>query len=152
MPAKKKIDDEALADEATEQVADESLADVTPDADPEPEAGLEPEDFDLVDWLNGLGHVTARYPLPSSGWLPLRARTVDWHRQWIAEAEELSDEDKSLHYLAAHVADERVTLEHLTKLRDVYPVDFDNARGLAWMIDHEPASQIPAPFLPAASD
>lgn len=144
----KKNTDESLADGATEPVADEALTDATA-IDEAP--AVEPEDFDLIEWLEGLGPEVARYPLPGGGFIPLRARTSDWAKQWHESVKDLTFEEKALRFLAAHIVDDAVPLDALAKMQQYRPKDFELAFGLASLIDDSSASLINPAFLPGAS-
>lgn len=138
-----KITDEALSDHTVKAEADAALH--------EP-AAPEPADFDLVAWLSGITPVVAHYPLPGGGFIPLRARSMEWRREWAEATKDATDEDKALAFLAAHIADERVTPEMLSALAAHRPRDFDAVCSLALAVDDKPAHQIDPRFLPAASD
>ena len=135
--------DEALNDPTAKPAPDEALNDA---------AAPEPADFDLLGWLSGLGPEVARYPLPGGGFIPLRARTLDWRKEWAERNADATDEERALDFLAAHVVDDRIAPESLAALAEHRPKDFDDVVALALLIDEKPSNQISPRFLPAASD
>lgn len=144
------MSDESFTDATPKPEADVALTETTPEAvEPEP---IKPADFDLMAWLSGIGPEVARYPLAGGGFIPLRARTMDWRREWAESVKDETDEQKALIFLAAHVVDDRVTPETLAALAEHRPKDFDDVCALALLIDEKPSNQIAPRFLPAASD
>lgn len=143
------MSDEAMNEPTAEQEPDAALAEATTE---QPEKALDPEDFDLAEWLNGLGPEVARYPLPGGGYIPLRARTEDWQAEWNESAKDMPKDDRDRAFLLAHVADDTITDDLLAKLQQHRPRDFMLASGLAVIVDRESSSLIDPAFLPAASD
>ena len=148
----KKPMDDAMDAEPAEVVADEALADeAAPELEPESE--LEPEDFDLLAWLGGIGPAIAEYPLPGGGRLPMRARTGDWREQWAKDAEErdLPTDERDRIFVAAHIADERVTPDSLRGLQEHAPTDWADIVALSIHLDTRPRNLLAPRFLPGAS-
>lgn len=141
-----KNDDESLADMSARQVADEALSDTpTPELDE-----LQPEDFDLAEWLQGIGPARFAYTLDGRI-IEMRSRTVDWAKS-VTEAHPDDEDAANRAYLAGHIVGERVTAETLAALQEHRPTDFAEMLTLAIQIDTRPASQIQPRFLLAASD
>lgn len=145
----KKITDESLADPAVELVPDEALADATP-AD-EADAQLEPEDFDLAEWLEGIGPARFKYTLDGRT-IELRARTIEWARELNESMPDADEDAKNRAYVAAHIVDERITAGTLASLQEKRPNDFGELLQLLIQIDTRPTSQIQPRFLLGASD
>lgn len=144
------MSDESLTDATPKPEADVALTETTPEAvDPEP---IKPADFDLMAWLSGIGPEVARYPLAGGGFIPLRARTMDWRLEWAKSTEDADPVERARIFLAAHIADDRITPEALEVLAEHRPKDFDEVCALALLIDDKPSNQIAPRFLPAASD
>ena len=142
-----KNDDESLADMSAKQVADEALSDMPA---PEPADELQPEDFDLAEWLQGIGPARFAYTLDGRK-IEMRSRTVDWAKS-VTEAHPDDEDAANRAYLAGHIVDDRVTAETLAALQEHRPADFAEMLTLAIQIDTRPASQIQPRFLLAASD
>lgn len=142
-------------------MSDESFTDATPKPEPdvaltettasEPEP-LKPADFDLAGYLAGLGPEVARYPLAGGGFIPLRSRTMEWRKEWVESTKDMTDEQRALAFMAAHIVDDRITPESLAPMAEHRPKDFDDLVALAMLIDEKPSNQIAPRFLPAASD
>ena len=147
--SKKQSSDEAMDAEPTTPVEDEALADEAAPDEPE----LEPDEFDLLAWLGGIGPVVAEYPLPGGGRLPMQARTNDWREQWAKDADErdLPTDERDRIFVAAHIADERVTPDSLTGLQEHAPADWAEIVALAIHLDTRPRNQLAPRFLPGAS-
>ena len=135
--------DESLTDVAANPEADEAL---TEESAPE----LQPEDFDMAQWLQGIGPTRFAYTIDGRT-IEMHARTIDWAK---AVAEEHSGDDAAANraYLAGHITDERVTAETLEALEVNRPNDYAEMLMLATQIDTRPTSQIQPRFLLAASD
>ena len=156
-----RIDDDSLADAPTEVEHEESLIEETPepaddesvDSDDSPEVEeVKPEDFDLLEWLSGIGPAIASYPLATGGRIPLRARTSDWLDQWRKDSEDMDADERDRIFVAAHIADERVTPDSLKPLQQHSPIDWSEIVGVAIHLDTRPTNLLAPRFLPAASD
>lgn len=148
MSRKINIDDESLADGATEPVADEALTDATA-IDEAP--AVEPEDFDLAEWLEGIGPARFAYPLDGRK-IEMQARTLEWSTQLNEQMGDADDETKNREFLAGHFVDERITGDALKSLQVNRPIDFADMLALAIQIDTRPSGQVQPRFLLAASD
>ena len=135
--------DESLTDVAANPEADEAL---TEESAPE----LQPEDFDLAQWLQGIGPARFAYTIDGRK-IEMHARTLDWAKA-VAD-EHPDDEDASNRaYVAGHIIDERITADTLEALQANRPNDFAEMLTLCIQIDTRPTSQIQPRFLLAASD
>ena len=139
--------DEAFTDESAKPTADEALVDQAPiESVDEPE----PEDFDLAEWLQGIGPARFAYTLDGRK-IEMRSRTLDWAKA-VAD-EHPDDEDASNRaYVAGHIIDERITADTLEAVQANRPNDFAEMLTLCIQIDTRPTSQIQPRFLLAASD
>ena len=119
--------------------------------EPATEAPPAPEDFSLGDWLLGVGPATAVYPFAGRE-IPLQARTTDWSAQLLESMKNESGLEQDLAWLAGHVTDESITVDHLRHLHSVAPGDYKALVELCQALDLKPRATISPRFLPAASD
>lgn len=120
-------------------------------AAPEPADELQPEDFDLASWLDGIAPARAVYSLAGRD-IELQARTADWREGWLEQAKELDQDVSDREFLAAHIVDEKVTPDTLKALQAGRPVDFADMVALAIHLDTRPTNTLAPRFLPKSSD
>ena len=119
--------------------------------EPAAEPALAPEDVSLGDWLLGIGPATAAYPFAGRE-IPLVARTTDWGRELLESMKDADGLEQDLAWLAGHVSDESITVEHLRHLREVSAPDYAALVQLVRDLDLKPRAMLSPRFLPAASD
>ena len=119
--------------------------------EPTAEAPLKPEDVNLGDWLLGVGPATAVYPFAGRE-IPLVSRTTDWGRELLESMKDADGLEQDLAWLAGHVSDESITVEHLRHLREVSAPDYAALVQLVRDLDLKPRAMLSPRFLPAASD
>ena len=126
------------------------MSEIVDEALNEPTA-LKPEDVNLGDWLLGVGPATAVYPFAGRE-IPLVARTTDWGRELLESMKDADGLEQDFAWLAGHVADESITVEHLRHLREVSAPDYAALVQLVRDLDLKPRAMLSPRFLPAASD
>ena len=119
--------------------------------EPATEAPPAPEDVSLGDWLLGVGPATAVYPFAGRE-IPLQARTTDWSAQLLESMKNESGLEQDLAWLAGHVTDESITVDHLRHLHEVAAPDYAELVNLVKALDLKPRAYLSPRFLPAASD
>lgn len=114
---------------------------------------LDPAEFDLAEWLDGLEPLKAEYPLGNGRTITVQARTPDWIDAFReqSEAEELDVRESDLRWLTEHIVGD-VTVEQVRKLREMRGNDYVQLIELAMSLYTQPERQVTARFLPGASD
>lgn len=128
--------------------------------EPEPEVdpdGIDPEEFDLTEWLTGIGPLRVAYPLAGGRKIQMQSRTSSFLKELAASDDfpQGDDDDakaaKDRAFLAAHVVGD-INPDVLVALQKHRPMDFQEAVDLAIAIDSKPSNQINPRFLRGASD
>lgn len=134
------------------KLIDPSLAEATTSENPD-EPKLQPDEFDLEAWLDGVGPMTAEYPLGGRR-VTLRARTPDWAKSLRDEmgGDDAEPAEYDIAFLAGHlIGDERKARAAARKLREKRRPEFAAMVQLALDIDYKPEHRIDPRFLPGAS-
>lgn len=136
-----KIDDDSLADAATES---EDVPDLTP------------EDFDFEAWLNGVRPIRAQYTLFGQRFI-IYSRSSDWRKEFEKKSKKWPSARQDAAFVVAHLEEPVLSIEQVEKLQkkcveEAREGDINGLVQLMIQIDTRPEDQINERFLLPASD